>query len=126
MVYGNLGELYYESGKYEDAVAAFRKVLNYNPMDNIERRNALLWLGQSYHGMRAYDDARSCYEQVLNSSLASEAERAYVQEGLGKVYYDQGEYEKAGATFERIIKVCPEDSAFHCNALLWLGYSYHG
>ena len=124
-IYGNLGELYYETGRYEDAVAAFQKVLSYHPVDNVEHRSALLWLGQTYHGMRAYDDARRCYEQILNSPLALEAERASAQDGLGKVYYDQGEYENAAATFEGIIKIFPEDSSFHCNALLWMGYSYH-
>ena len=106
-------------------MAAFQKVLSYHPVDNVEHRSALLWLGQTYHGMRAYDDARRCYEQILNSPLALEAERASAQDGLGKVYYDQGEYENAAATFEGIIKIFPEDSSFHCNALLWMGYSYH-
>jgi tetratricopeptide (TPR) repeat protein len=125
IIHGNLGELSYESKNYEDAVAAFQKVLSLHPVDNPERRNALLWLGQTYHCIRTYDDARRCYEQILDSSLATEAERASAQEGLGKVYYDQGHYEKAVATFEETIKVVPEDSSFRCNLLLSLGYSYH-
>jgi tetratricopeptide (TPR) repeat protein len=123
-IYGNLGELDYETERYEDAVAAFQKVLSYHPVDNVERRGALLWLAQTYHGMRAYDDARHCYEQILNSPLALEAERASAQEGLGKVYYDQEEYVDAAAAFEESIRIFSEESSFHCNALLWLGYSY--
>ena len=123
-VYWNLGEAYYESGKYEETVTVFQKVLEYHPNDDTDRREAFRWLGKSYHATGRYAEARDCYEQVLNSPVSSEAEKASVQAGLGKVYYDQGDYERAVATFETIIAHFPQDNAFHCDVLLWLGCSY--
>jgi tetratricopeptide (TPR) repeat protein len=123
-VYGNLGELYYESGQYVEAMAAFQKIIGCHPNDDAERREAFRWLGQSYHATGRYAEARDCYEQVLNSPVSSEAEKASVQAGLGKVYYDEGDYEQGVATFETIVASFPEDNAFHCDVLLWLGCSY--
>jgi tetratricopeptide (TPR) repeat protein len=123
-VYGNLGELYYESGQYVEAMAAFQKIIGYHPNDDTERREAFRWLGQSYHATARYAEARDCYEQVLSSPFASEAEKASVQEGLGKLHYAEGDYEKAIATFEMIVARFPADDAFHCDVLLWLGHSY--
>lgn len=123
-VYWNLGELYYELGEYENAVATFRELLGVYPEDDLYRRNVFVWLGQSYHEAGNLNAARNSYEQVLNSANASEIEKSSTRLGLGKVYYDSGDQDKAIKAFQNVFACFTSDNPIHSDALLWLGYSY--
>lgn len=81
-VHWNLGELYYESGEYGEAAAAFEQVLHHHQADDSHHRNALLWLGHCFVATRVHAKARDCYEEVLASPRASEIEKRSAQEGL--------------------------------------------
>lgn len=81
----NLGELYYESGRYHEAAEAFEQILRSHREDNAWRRGALLWVGHCYAEIGRYDEARACYNQVLASPNSSEAEKHAARQGIASL-----------------------------------------
>jgi len=78
----NQAKLYYVSGKYPEAAAAFEEALPYYPEDDPNNCNALLWLGYSYVAVAAYPKAQDCFERVLRSPHVSQDEKNSAQQGL--------------------------------------------
>jgi len=119
-----LGELYYESGEYDQAITTYKELLALYPEDDVNHRNALSEVGQCYYRKGRLTEAESCYTQVLNSHNASSRERALIQQGLGNIYYDLGEYDKAIEAFEKVFACFPRNDPVCCTSLLWLGYCW--
>ncbi|MBI4487787.1 MAG: tetratricopeptide repeat protein [Deltaproteobacteria bacterium] len=124
----SLGVLSYEVGKYQEAAAAFKAALVYQPKDDPDHWNTLLRLGYAYQCTDAYAKARDCYEEVLASTYASETDKVSARRSLvwclANLYYESGKYEEAAAGFEEFLTSYPEDALYQRAALLWMGYSY--
>lgn len=81
-MYGNLAEIYYDSGDYERAAEAFGRLLGLHPDDGMARHRILVWLGDCHIAMGRPTEARPYYEEVVRSPMATGEERQHAQDGL--------------------------------------------
>jgi len=79
-----LGNLYYDAGRFADAIAAFRNALPGLP-EPYPYFDTLISLGHCYLIIGHYERARECYDEVLASEKASKEEKATAQDGLSRL-----------------------------------------
>ncbi len=91
-------------GRFEQAVAGFRKAVDLDPRS----AQSALDLAETYGDLRRYAEAEPYYE--LSISLAPDQVRAYVSKAASYVSWD-GSLEKARATLERAPNVSPAEYA---------------
>lgn len=123
-IYTNLGAVYYDSEKYDEATAAFKEALVRHSKDDRDHFNALLWLGYCQEAKGDHVNARNSLNQVIVSAHAAEADKTSARRASAELHYETGEYEKAVESFQEILTYHPDDDPDHRNALLWLGYCY--
>jgi tetratricopeptide (TPR) repeat protein len=112
-VLSNLGRAYYGQKNYDQAIAAYNKVLAIDP-ENIE---ALLCLGEAFNGKEDYDKVIAAYNKVL----AIDPEQIYVLLYLGHAYVNKEDYDQAIAAYNKALALDPE----HIDALISLGNAYY-
>ena len=81
--YFALGLLYYDGGRFNDAVEAYRGVIDIGPEGAVSRGDALTNLGNSYFGLRDYKSARSAYEEALKINPRDDFARHNLDTVLG-------------------------------------------
>ena len=128
--YWNLGELSCQAKNYSEAIKAFEKILVYHPQEDLDHRNALLWIGSCYEAQEKPQEAITCFKKVLALTSVSETEKITAKKGLawniGKIHYGQQEYEEAAAAFEEVAGYQSHEDPERYNTLHWLGHSYLG
>lgn len=94
----------------EDAVDAYRKVLELNP----GAAGALVNLGTIYYRLRKFDDAEKYYRQAI------EADSGYplAEFNLGNLYDEQGRLEEALHHYRRALALNPNYADAHFNLAL--------
>lgn len=127
-IYWNLGELDYYAENLTDALKAFEEILFYHPDDDLDHRNALLWIGSCYQAMGKPRKAMNYFNNVLVSPNISDTERVSAKKGLawnlGKIHYEAEEYSEAIPLFEEVLGYQLDDDPDRYNTLLWLGHCY--
>ena len=116
-----------ERGKFEEAEALYRKVL-----DNAERHgdkyNAGSALGNlGYLRMKSarYDEALTFFHRVLQLSLPSPVHKAVTLTNMGWCYYDLGDFDHARSLFEEADKlIAPNHSRYRSATLGGFGRIY--
>jgi superkiller protein 3 len=93
------GVKYYEDGKADSAIEAWKSALEYLPEDG-EIHN---WLGVAYLKKNQMDSAIYYYKKSIE--LNKENYQAY--NNLGYVYFKKGDYEKALKYFEKALAINP-------------------
>lgn len=93
------GVKYYEDGKTDSAIFAWKSALKYLPEDE-EVHN---WLGVAYFKKNNIDSAIYYYKKSIE--LNKENYQAY--NNLGYVYFRQGDYKKALTYFEKALAINP-------------------
>lgn len=128
--YWNLAELSCQAQNYSEAISAFEKILLYHPQEDLDHRNALLWIGSCYEAEAKPQEAITYFKRVLALITVSETEKITAKKGLawniGKIHYGQHEYEEAAAAFEEVAGYQSHDDPERYNTLYWLGHSYLG
>lgn len=81
-IYGNLAEIYYDSGDFERAAEAFERLLALHPEDRMARHRILVWLGDCHMAIGQRGEARRYYEEVVMSREAADEERQHARDGL--------------------------------------------
>jgi Ca-activated chloride channel family protein len=106
----------YNSGKYEEAVRAYRQAVKIKP-DYAEAHNNL---GDAYLQLKQYKKAVEAYKQAIRykPDLAS----AYGN--MGAAYYKQGEHQRALEAYKEAVRIDPKFSAAYHN--LGVIYSERG
>ncbi len=91
----NLGNVYTDLHRLEDAVHAFQESIRLNP------GYALPWnsLGDVFNALGNYPEAVSAYRRAI----ALDPDYVWAYNSLGTVYVNMGENEKAIATFQQVI-----------------------
>lgn len=111
-----LGGQYYDQGRYDKAVGAYREAVRLKPDDNDAWNN----LGSSYYQQKQYANAEAAYTESIR--LKADDEVAWMNMGL--IYDNNGEINKAEAAYQHAIRLKPD------YALLWYnmgaGYLDHG
>jgi len=103
--YSRLGVIYLENGEeWEDAEAAFRQALKYDPQNGFILNNLGLVL---YHQDR-YADAIRNFEQ----SVRQDEQNAARHSNLGMAYMAMRQYAKAESSFKKALKLAPNEMEY--------------
>lgn len=125
-----LGALFYDLGKYEEAAAAFTVVLRVNSRDDPGRRYALLTIGRSQLSLGREEEAKQHFAELLKSPYASDDDRREIDAALvfhaAKSHYDAGMYQEAASLFEDLLGSQEEGGSDQVETLYWLGHSFYG
>ena len=112
--YFNLGEAYFNTGQYKDAVAAYRQALEVAPHYD----STYTSIAEAYNGLKQYEDAIASAGRVLKQSPNDRnANRV-----LGDSYAGMGRYDKAVEYYKESIRV--SSNRYQVEALLGLGLTY--
>ena len=122
----SVGQVHYAAGRYEQALVAFERALNYPPGDDRALASAYFALGYIYSLQGDLDQAIAYYTRAIeqNPSLAS----AYNNRGV--VYLEQGgenNLQRAISDFGQAIELIPTVAAPYLNcglAYFALGETY--
>jgi tetratricopeptide (TPR) repeat protein len=108
----NLGGLYSDAKRYDEAIALYKKAVAINPLIATTHYN----LGLAYYETRRTDEAISSFRRALELNPKDAA--AY--NSLGQVYSEQGEKEKAITYFKKALEVDPD----FVSAMINMGVAY--
>jgi tetratricopeptide (TPR) repeat protein len=81
-IYGNLAELYYETGNFDGAIAMFRELLGQYREDSAFYWQVVTCLADCHAAKGSYEEARRYYREVLMAEAAEDEQRASAGEGL--------------------------------------------
>ncbi len=96
----NVGQLYLDTGEFEEAEAIFAAKLIANPA-NIEISNQL---AIAFRQQRKYDKAEQCYMDTLKSHV----DHTGVLHNLGILYLTMKAYDKAENILRRALRIAPD------------------
>jgi tetratricopeptide (TPR) repeat protein len=105
-IYSNLGNIYRDESRYEEAIQLYKKAIQYDPAYAIAYSN----LGRTYRIMNKNDEAIRTYLRAIEISPMEEA-----YNGLGNVYRNIGKYVEAIASYEKAAELCPGCAAIYFN-----------
>ena len=108
----NLGNAYYDSGKYKEAIKSFKQALRINPDDAEAHFN----LGVAYGGLGKYKEAIESYKQAIR--IDPDCRDAHYN--LGVAYYESGRHQEAIESYKHTIRIDPDCKSAHYN----LGLTY--
>jgi len=97
--YNNLGLIYSNIGKKEEAITLYKKAIEINP-NNVK---AYSNLGVAYNAVGKNKEAIALYEKMIEIKLS----RAYAYNNLGLVYISMGRKEEAMASLKKAIEINP-------------------
>jgi tetratricopeptide (TPR) repeat protein len=106
-LYVKLGDEYFEKGKYEDAIAAYKEVLQRNPKDVIVYYKR----GLARYHLGDYEGAIADYSQAIK--INPYYGKIYNRSGLAR--YHLGDYEGAIADYSQAIRINPNDAFAYKN-----------
>jgi tetratricopeptide (TPR) repeat protein len=106
--YTTLGEIFFFSGRRDDAAYIFETLLQLDP----ENMDTLSRLGYLYKEEENWAKAAPIYEKILEMDPS----RVSTRQGYAKALENLGQYEKAAAQYRMIIESDPEaHSKLYCN-----------
>ncbi len=94
----------FKSKKYDDAAAAFQKMLDNKVPDEIAD-NCHYWIGESKYGKKQYKDALQEFETVMGFKRSEK--KGDAQFMIGQCYERMGDKAKAKEAFEKVVKDFP-------------------
>ncbi len=97
IVHNALGDLYSETGKYQEAEASYSRALAINPND----ASALTGLAAVYAGQQKLTEA----EDSLRQAIAMQPGNWQSYSALGRFLYQNVRYEEAAATYEEVVSL---------------------
>ncbi len=112
-VHLTLGRIYSGTSRSQEAIAEFRKALQFNPM-SIDAHTSL---GEAYEASGQLADSEGTYRALIQ--LWPDYLVPYSH--LGSFYVRQGRYQDAEPVFRRFIELAPENASGYQN----LGAVYH-
>lgn len=149
----NLGNAYYNSGKYKEAIQSYEKAIRINPDDaeaytnsgcayagldmhekaiesfkeavriNPDSADAHYGLGVSYRALGMLEDAIESYELAIRNN--PDSADAYYH--LGDSYVDSGMYKKAIESYKQAIRLKPDFAEVHyCLGFVYMIFSDRG
>jgi len=101
----NLGEAYYESGKYEEAIESCKQAIRIDPDDAYAHNN----LGLAYAQLGKYEEAIKSYKQAIRI----DPDLADPHYNLGLAYGESGKYKEAIESYKQAISIDPDAADAH-------------
>ena len=122
-----LGWLYFNQRRIDDAIPEFEKVLEINQKvlgkKHLQTLNSMAHLGLMYCLQGRYDESILLLENALENQrlLPGEEHRdtLWTRHNLGLVYYYQGDYDKAKELLEATLKISPRVYGRESSEVLW-------
>lgn len=111
-IFMNLGGVYYNDNRYENAIGTFSKVIDMEQR-SILYEDALIFTGRSYFGLERWDDAigvfHNAQEQAQSQAKRDEAYRMLLQSHFFKAQQkmSQGDYVEAAELFRDLDDTYP-------------------
>ena len=120
LVYLNLGDFYYKSKQFDNAMAAFKKVLTANPSADV-KKTAMKYLIKVYSDLGMWDSALRASRQYIQAfPNGPDVFDQKIQMGI--YYVRLEEYDQAIRYFQKLL---PEaDSETEAEIQYWIGESY--
>lgn len=100
-ILNELGWLYYNNNKYEDAVNIFSKVLSIDKKNN----DALLWKITSLRQLKKFD----LLKKEIEIALEIAPNHVEILNEVGWFYYFQKDYQKSQEIFKKVLSLDPEN-----------------
>lgn len=91
-----LGKIYYEDGKYKEAISVYNQSLNYNPSNYYLYYN----LGMAYTRLNDFQKAKDCYEKAAIINSLSDISNL----NAGQIYMIYKDYSNAEKYFSETIQ----------------------
>jgi protein O-GlcNAc transferase len=114
--YANLGVLWKQQGRFDDAISAYQQALARVPRDASAHYN----LGNAYRAKGEIGPAAECFRRAVNH----DPDHARALAALGQTLQTLARPEEAVRFLKRAVALLPEDADLHCdlgNALQTLG-----
>jgi tetratricopeptide (TPR) repeat protein len=96
-----MGQIFYGTGRHEEARQSFQKAIAAAGRNN----EAYQGLAAAYLGLKDYTQAEATYQKAI--SLRPSDWTGY--KALGLFYYEREAYEKAAAQFQRVVDLTPDN-----------------
>ena len=114
--YTCLGNVYFGTGKYEEAVKNYHRALDFDPNSDY----ALGQLADAYQTLGNTEAAEAAYKNAIA------LRRSYwgVYSGLGVFYFAQARYSEAADMFSKVVELAPNN--YHGYSNLAAAYLYMG
>ena len=97
IMYLDKGNRHLAQGQFDEAIAAYTKVIELDPESVIAYSNR----GEAYYSIGEYDEAIADYTRAIE--MDPEFWLAYYHRGLA--YESKGEYEEAASDYEKVIEI---------------------
>lgn len=91
-------------GKYEDAIAAFRRLLAAGIPDPLND-NCVYWIGESNFGLKRYEEAIKSFEEVLGFEWSNKKDDAQIM--IARSYARSGNLARAKEEYQKLIDTYP-------------------
>ncbi|WP_051469960.1 tetratricopeptide repeat protein [Fischerella sp. PCC 9605] len=118
LAYSQLGSIYRDADRYNDAISAFNRALEIAGK-NITATLPLSGLGWTYHNLGKYEEAISTYNRAIEIDSNSQF-TSTIFSNLGMVYHDLGQHSEAISAFNQALEIDSKHSKTYNN----LGYLY--
>ena len=99
--WNNKGDALYKSGDYENAIKAYDKAIEIDPMNYVAWHSK----GSAFYQLGKYKEAVESYSRTLEKN-PYDMEAWY---GKGISLYELGEYNKAVEAFDKVLEIDPEN-----------------
>ncbi|MFH1460633.1 MAG: SpoIID/LytB domain-containing protein [Candidatus Omnitrophota bacterium] len=112
IIYRNLGQAYYLSSSFDDAITCFEKALRLGHQEPM----VFYWMGKAYQQKKSLDEAMVNFKQaVLQDDTFALAHLA-----LGRIYMEKEQWVQAQKELEKVQKFEPSITEIYA----WLGLIY--
>ena len=103
----NLGLNYYNKGRYQESVEAYKKAIHIKPNEPDFYNN----LGQAHRALRSYHEAIEAYQKAIQIK----PNYSFALINLGETYIEMGRYQEAIETLKKAIQLKPNDAGIYQN-----------
>jgi protein O-mannosyl-transferase len=107
MAYYNLGLVYFQQGRLDEAILQYQKVLQFHP----DETDALNNLGSAFLQQGRVDEAIAYYQKAL----ALKPDSAETHYNLGNALFRQGRTDEAMAHYQKALAINPDSAEAHYN-----------
>jgi tetratricopeptide (TPR) repeat protein len=107
-VYEMLGNAYFKIGQYDNAIVAYRSVLQFNP-DYPWETSLYYRIARCYYQQRAYVEAVETVHQILKAAKSDnhDVNEYRVYDILGSAEFALGHYQKASEAYQKALQLAP-------------------
>ncbi|CAG9317147.1 unnamed protein product [Blepharisma stoltei] len=105
--YNGIGDIFYNEGRYEEAVKHYNDAIRINPNCSIYYRNK----GNALRELGRREEAMECYKEAIRI----DPNNADAYNGIRCIFYNEGRYEEAVNYYSDAIRINPNSAILYNN-----------